>query len=71
MPIINVLTGWKSYLAAAGLFGLALYKVSTGDYPGAWTSLMAALAVFGVRQAIAVQAVATKQALAAVRGDRP
>lgn len=48
-----MLEGWKTYLAAAGLFGLALYQFSTGDYMTAWQSVMAALAVFGVRQAMA------------------
>ena len=46
------LPGYKSYLAAAGLFGLALYQISTGDYPLAVQSLLAALAVFGIRTAL-------------------
>jgi hypothetical protein len=48
-----MLNGWKTYLAAAGLVGLAVYQLSVGDYNTAWTNLMAALAVFGVRNAMA------------------
>jgi high-affinity Fe2+/Pb2+ permease len=48
-----MLNGWKTYLAAAGLFGLAVYQLSMADYNAAWTSLMAALATFGVRNAMA------------------
>jgi hypothetical protein len=48
-----MLNGWKTYLAAAGLFGLAVYNFSQGDYPTAWTNLMAAIATFGVRNAMA------------------
>jgi hypothetical protein len=48
-----MLNGWKTYSAAAGLFGLAVYNFSQGDYGTGWTNLMAALAVFGVRNAMA------------------
>jgi hypothetical protein len=47
------MSGYKTYLAAAGLFGLAIYKVSEGDYQGAITTFLAALATIGVRSAIA------------------
>jgi hypothetical protein len=43
----------KSYLASIGLLGLAVYQFSIGDYANAMQSLMAALGVFGLRQAIA------------------
>lgn len=36
------------YLPAAGLFGLSLYQLSTGDYPAALQSVFAALALLGV-----------------------
>lgn len=48
-----MMTGWKTYLAAAGLVGLALYQLSQGDYAAAAQSLMAALAAAGLRHAIA------------------
>lgn len=48
-----MLDGYKTYLAAAGLFGLALYQVSVGEYTGALETFFAALAVFGVRHAMA------------------
>lgn len=54
------LPGWKTYLAAAGLFCLAVYQVSQGvahndpsQYTLAIQSVMAAFAAFGLRQAIA------------------
>lgn len=50
---MNILQGWRTYIAAAGLFGLAVYNFSQGDYPTAWTNLMAAIATFGVRNAMA------------------
>ena len=49
---MDILPGWKTYLAAAGLFGLAVYQFSQGDLGAAWQSLMAALAAFGLRTAI-------------------
>ena len=49
---MDILPGWKTYLAAAGLFGLALYQFSQGDYASAWQSLMAATAAFGLKMAI-------------------
>lgn len=47
------LEGKKTNLAALGLLGLALYQFSAGQYPEAYQSLMAALAAFGVRSAVA------------------
>jgi len=49
---MDFLPGFKTNLAALGLAGLALYQFSIGDYPAAVQSLMAALAAFGLRQAI-------------------
>jgi len=51
--MLKALDGYKTYLAAAGLFGLALYHFSVGDFSIGMESLMAALAVFGVRNAMA------------------
>lgn len=53
MQLINLLSGYKTYLAAAGLFGLALYQFSTGDVTNAVQSLMAALTAIGLRHAVA------------------
>lgn len=50
---MDILPGWKTYIAAAGLLGLALYQFSKGDMNTAWQTLMAAIAAFGLRQAIA------------------
>ncbi|MDR3639513.1 MAG: hypothetical protein P4L84_37275 [Isosphaeraceae bacterium] len=52
LSAIPALNGFKTYLAAAGLLGLALYQVSTDDFVGGYTSFMAALAAVGIRHAI-------------------
>ncbi len=70
MNPLTIGSGWRTYLAAAGLLGYALYQASTGDYAAAWQSLMAALAAFGLRQAIAKSEAAANQATLAAR-SRP
>ena len=50
---MNLLDGWKTYGAAIGLLGLAIYQFSAKDYAAGLQSLFAALAAFGLRQAIA------------------
>jgi hypothetical protein len=45
-------SGWKTYLAAAGLFGLAIYQFSQKDYATMMTTFCAALAAAGLRHAI-------------------
>jgi hypothetical protein len=55
MGIQNLFSGSKTYLAAIGLVGLAVYQASTGDYSQAIQSLMGALAAAGLRSAIAKQ----------------
>jgi hypothetical protein len=50
--LLKLLSGYKTYLAAAGLLGLALYQASTRDYQAAIQSFMAALATAGLRNAI-------------------
>ena len=52
------LNGYKTYLAAAGLLGLAIYQASQGDYPAAVQSVLAALAAAGLRNAITTTAAA-------------
>lgn len=47
-----MLTGYKTYLAAAGLVGLGIYQLSQGDIQGAIHSFGEALAAFGLRVAI-------------------
>lgn len=51
MNPLAFLSGWKVYLAAAGLAGLALYQLSTGEFEAAATSFLAALAAAGLRHA--------------------
>jgi hypothetical protein len=52
MSLWDVLNGRKTYLAAAGLFGLALYQFSQADYPHAVQTFCAALGTLGLRHAI-------------------
>lgn len=49
---MNLLTGYKTYLAAAGLLGLAVYQFSQGQVELAMQSLLGAMAAFGLRQAM-------------------
>jgi hypothetical protein len=53
---MNLLAGYKTYIAAAGLLCLGLYQMSVGDVAQAIQNIFAALATFGVRSAIARQA---------------
>jgi hypothetical protein len=52
MNPLRLVDGSKTYLAALGLAGLALYQASQGDYPSAAQSFLAALAAAGLRHAI-------------------
>ena len=42
MAILNLIDGYKTYLAALGLLGLALYQVTQGQYDQATQSFLAA-----------------------------
>lgn len=53
MAIFSLLSGYKTYLAAAGFLGLAVYQFSTGDFQNAVQSVMAALGAAGLRSAVA------------------
>lgn len=55
MNPFSFLDGYKTYMAAAGLFGLALYQFTQGQYDVGFQSLMAALAAFGVKSSLARQ----------------
>jgi hypothetical protein len=52
MAILNLINGYKTYLAAAGLFGMALYQFSQGQFDQASQSFLAALAAAGLRHAV-------------------
>jgi subtilisin len=47
------LSGYRTYIAAIGLLGLAVYQFTEGQVDAATQSLLAALAAFGLRSAIA------------------
>lgn len=53
MSILDLINGYKTYIAALGLLGLAIYQASQGQYDQAMQSFMAALAAAGLRNAIA------------------
>jgi hypothetical protein len=53
MGILNLLNGYKTYIAAVGLIGLAIYQVSTGQYNMAFQSILAGLAAAGLRSDMA------------------
>ena len=46
------LTGLKTYIAVAGLLGLAIYQISIGSYEAAIQSFLAAATAAGLRNAI-------------------
>mgnify|MGYP007037435432 CR=1 FL=1 len=52
MNVAAKLQGCKTYLAVAGLIGLAIYQASTGEYQAAIQTAMAAAAAAGLRNAI-------------------
>lgn len=52
MGLLTVISGYKTYIAAAGLLGLALYQATTGDMTNAAQSVLAALAAAGLRHAV-------------------
>ena len=56
---LQALDGDKTYLAAAGLFGLALYQEPIGQYDQAARSVLAAFAAAGLRGAIAKSSTGT------------
>jgi len=49
---MNVLNGYKTYLAAAGLIGLAVYQLSQGQFELAAQNFLAGFAAFGLRNAL-------------------
>lgn len=53
LDLINKLKGYKTFLSAAGLAGLALYELSMGQYELAWQSFLLACVAAGLRDAIA------------------
>lgn len=48
----GMLSGYKTYIAALGLLGLAVYQATTGDFKTAIETLFAAMTAAGIRHAI-------------------
>jgi hypothetical protein len=56
--ILTVLQGYKTYIAAAGLVGLAIYQFSTGQLQEGVQTLLGAAAAAGLHSAIVSQPIA-------------
>jgi hypothetical protein len=50
--LLQKIDGYKTYIAAAGLLGLAVFQASTGQYEPALQSLLQAATVAGLRHAV-------------------
>ncbi len=61
MGLLGLFSGFRTYIAAAGLVGLAVYQFSQGDTAGALQNVLAALAAFGLRQAVATSTFAASK----------
>lgn len=59
--ILALLAGYKTYIAAIGLVGLAVYNLSVGDFPSATNNFLLALAAIGLRHAVTVQTETVKE----------
>jgi hypothetical protein len=53
MAILNLINGYKTYIAAIGLVGLAVYQFSLGQFENGYQSILAAMTAAGLRHAIA------------------
>lgn len=53
MDILAKLNGYKTYIAVAGLIGLAVYQFSLGHFEEGFQTVLAAAAAAGLRNAIA------------------
>jgi hypothetical protein len=53
MAILNLVNGYKTYIAAIGLAGLAVYQFSQGQFDSGYQSILGALTAAGLRHAIA------------------
>ncbi len=51
--LLNLVNGYKTYIAAIGLVGLAVYQFSLGQLEGGFQSILGALTAVGLRHAIA------------------
>lgn len=53
--ILTILSGYKTYIAAIGLVGLAVYNLSVGDFASAGNNFLLALVAVGLRGAVHAQ----------------
>ncbi len=52
MSFLNALSGYRTYIVAAGLVVLGIFQLSTGQIPLALQTLLSAFATAGLRGAI-------------------
>ena len=52
MALLDLMNGYKTYIAAAGLLGMALYQFSLRQYDQATQTFLSALAAAGLRHAV-------------------
>lgn len=68
--VIRFFSGWKTYVAAAGLLGKALFDASNKDYSAAFLDLMAAMTAAGLRSAISSEAKKQTEEIKVVTEDQ-
>ena len=49
---LDILAGYKTYIAALGLIGLGIYQLSSGDLATGGHTLLTGLGMFGLRTAM-------------------
>lgn len=59
--ILTILSGYKTYVAAVGLVGLAVYNLSVGDFASAGNNFLLALVAVGLRGAVKSQTQEVKE----------
>lgn len=68
--LLKILSGWKTYLAAAGFVGKALFDASNKNYSDAFLDLMAALTAAGLRGAISNEAKKQTEEIRTITADQ-
>jgi hypothetical protein len=53
--LTNLLSGYKTYIAAAGLVGLSVYQFSQDQFATAFQTFLTAMTALGLRHAVAKQ----------------
>lgn len=67
--LATFMSGYKTYIAAAGLLGLAVYQLSQGQYEAAGQTFLAAWAAAGLRSALSKNKIEAAKEVEQVRYD--